>query len=131
VQIEQSDFVSFHIYDWPEALERRIKQLQVYGRPILCTEYLARGAGSTFDTSLPIALRQDVGMINWGFVVGKTQTNFPWDTWQRPYTQNPPVVWHHDLFHADGKPYRQAEVDQIRALTAQAQQQFDKKRRRK
>jgi hypothetical protein len=130
VQIEQSDIVTFHIYDWPEALERRIKQLRAYGRPILCTEYLARGAGSTFDTSLPIALRQDVGMINWGFVVGKTQTNFPWDSWQRPYTQNQPVVWHHDVFHADGKPYRQAEVDQIRALTAEAQRQFDKKRRR-
>ena len=131
VQIEQSDIVTFHIYDWPEALERRIGQLQAYGRPILCTEYLARGAGSTFDTSLPIALRHDVGMINWGFVVGKTQTNFPWDSWQRPYTQNPPVVWHHDVFHVDGKPYRQAEVDQIRALTMQAQQEFDRKRRRK
>jgi len=131
MQIEQSDIVTFHIYDWPEALERRIGQLQAYGRPILCTEYLARGAGSTFDTSLPIALRHDVGMINWGFVVGKTQTNFPWDSWQRPYTQNPPVVWHHDVFHVDGKPYRQAEVDQIRALTMQAQQEFDRKRRRK
>jgi hypothetical protein len=130
VQIEQSDIVTFHIYDWPEALEGRIKQLQAYGRPILCTEYLARGAGSTFDTSLPIALRHDVGMMNWGFVVGKTQTNFPWDSWQRPYTQNAPVVWHHDVFHADGKPYRQAEVDQIRALAAQAQQQFEKKRRK-
>ncbi len=130
VQIEQSDIVTFHIYDWPEALERRIKQLQAYGRPILCTEYLARGAGSTFDTSLPIALRHDVGMMNWGFVIGKTQTNFPWDSWQRPYTQSAPVVWHHDVLHADGKPYRQAEVDQIRALTAQAQQQFEKKRRK-
>jgi hypothetical protein len=130
VQIEQSDIVTFHIYDWPEALEGRIKQLQAYGRPILCTEYLARGAGSTFDTSLPIALRHDVGMMNWGFVIGKTQTNFPWDSWQRPYTQNAPVVWHHDVFHADGKPYRQAEVDQIRALAAQAQQQFEKKRRK-
>jgi hypothetical protein len=130
VQIEQSDIVTFHIYDWPEALERRIKQLQAYGRPILCTEYLARGAGSTFDTSLPIARRYDVGMINWGFVVGKTQTNFPWDSWQKPYTQSQPVVWHHDVFHADGKPYRQAEVDQIRALSAQAQQEFEKKRRR-
>ena len=131
VQIEQSDIVSFHIYDWPEALERRIKLLQAYGLPILCTEYLARGAGSTFDTSLPVALRHGVGMINWGFVVGKTQTNFPWDSWQRPYTQNQPVVWHHDVFHADGKPYRQAEVEQIRALTAQAQREFDKKRRQK
>ena len=55
MQIEQSDIITFHVYDWPEVLESRIKQLQPYGRPIVVTEYLARGAGSTFDTSLPIA----------------------------------------------------------------------------
>ena len=44
LQLEKSDFVTFHVYDWPEVLERRIKQLQAYGRPIICTEYLARGA---------------------------------------------------------------------------------------
>jgi len=127
VQIEQSDVITFHVYDWPEVLERRIQQLAVYGRPIICTEYLARGAGSTFDTSLPIAVTHRVGMINWGFVLGKTQTNFPWDSWQKPYTGNPPTVWHHDIFHADGKPHRQAEADQIRALTQAAQKTFDRK----
>jgi hypothetical protein len=119
-QLEQSDFITFHVYDWPEVLERKIKQLQTYKRPIVCTEYLARGAGSTFDTSLPIALKAKVGMMNWGFVVGKTQTQFPWDSWQKPYTGAPPVVWHHDVFHADGRPYRQAEVDLIRKLTSTA-----------
>jgi hypothetical protein len=131
LQIEQSDVITFHVYDWPEVLERRVRQLQAYGRPIICTEYLARGAGSTFDTSLPLARRLHVGMINWGFVLGKTQTNFPWDSWQKPYTQNPPVVWHHDVFHADGKPYRQAEVDQVRALTASAQQEFERAKRKR
>ncbi len=118
VQIEQSDFITFHVYDWPEVFERMIRQLEAYGRPIVVTEYLARGVGSTFDTSLPIAVKYNVGMINWGFVVGKTQTQYPWDSWQKPYTATPPAVWHHDIFHADGKPYRQAEVDQIRALTS-------------
>ncbi|HEV7608473.1 MAG TPA: hypothetical protein VGO61_14105 [Steroidobacteraceae bacterium] len=130
VQLDQSDFITFHVYDWPELLESRIKQLQPYGRPIVATEYLARGAGSTFDTSLPIALKYKVGMINWGFVLGKTQTNLPWDSWQKPYTQSQPQVWHHDVFHADGKPYRQAEIDQIRALTSAAQKEFERKRRK-
>ncbi len=67
-------------------------------------------------------------MINWGFVDGKTQTRYPWDSWQKPYTQSQPVVWHHDVFHADGKPYRQAEVDLIRAATVDAQAQFAKKK---
>jgi hypothetical protein len=131
VQIEQSDVITFHVYDWPEVFERKVKQLQAYGRPLICTEYLARGAGSTFDTSLPLALKYNVGMINWGFVLGKTQTHFPWDSWQRPYTQNPPVVWHHDIFHADGKPYRPAEVDQIRDAANAAQSAFDKKPRKR
>ncbi len=130
-QIEQSDVITFHVYDWPEVFERKVKQLQAYGRPLICTEYLARGAGSTFDTSLPLARRYNVGMINWGFVLGKTQTNFPWDSWQRPYTQNPPVVWHHDIFHADGRPYRQAEVDQIRDAASAAQAAFDRKPRKR
>ena len=130
-QIEQSDVITFHVYDWPEVFERKVKQLQAYGRPLICTEYLARGAGSTFDTSLPLARRYNVGMINWGFVLGKTQTNFPWDSWQRPYTQNPPVVWHHDIFHADGRPYRQAEVDQIRDAASAAQAAFDRQPPRK
>lgn len=130
-QLDNSDFITFHNYDWPEVLERRIRQLQTYGRPIVVTEYLARGAGSTFDSSLPIARRHNVGMINWGLVDGRTQTRYPWDSWQKPYTSSQPVVWHHEVFHADGRPYRQAEVDQIRAVTAAAQSEFDKKKRRK
>jgi len=124
VQLGQSDIITFHVYDWPEVFERRVKQLQPYGRPMICTEYLARGAGSTFDTSLPLGRRYNVGMINWGFVDGKTQTRYPWDSWQKPYTQNQPSVWHHDVFRGDGKPYRQAEVDQIRALTSEAERDF-------
>ena len=129
VQLLQSDIITFHDYSWPEVFERRIKQLQTYGRPILCTEYVARGAGSTFDQSLPIAYKYDVGVINWGFVLGKTQTNLPWDSWQKPYVDSQPVVWHHDIFHPDGKPYRQAELDLIRATTAQAERGFAKRAR--
>jgi hypothetical protein len=129
VQLTQSDVISFHDYSWPEVFERRVRQLQTYGRPIICTEYVARGAGSTFDNSLPIARKYHVGVINWGFVLGKTQTNFPWDSWQKPYTSQPPVVWHHDIFHPDGTPYRQAEVDLIRAATAAAEKEFQKRRR--
>ncbi len=44
------------------------QQLEQFHRPILCTEYMARGAGSTFDTVLPIAQQYHVGAINWGLV---------------------------------------------------------------
>ena len=117
-QLEQSDVLTFHEYSWPEAFAARIRQLTGYGRPIICTEYMARGAGSTFDGDLPVAKRANVGMINWGFVNGRTQTNLPWDSWERPYVLSQPQVWFHDIFHEDGTPYRQAEVDMLKAFSA-------------
>jgi hypothetical protein len=116
-QIEQSDVISFHSYGWPEEFARRVQQLAGYGRPLICTEFMARGAGSTIDGVLPLAKKLDVGMINWGFVEGRSQTTLPWDSWQRPYTLQPPTIWFHDLLHGDGTPYRQREADILRALS--------------
>lgn len=117
IQLAESDIISFHDYGWPEVFEAHIKELQPNHRPILCTEYMARGAGSTFDGSLPIAKNYHVGAINWGFVAGKTQTYFPWDSWQRPYVLIQPTLWFHEVFRQDDTPYRQHEVDLIRQLT--------------
>jgi len=117
IQLSESDVISFHNYGWPEEFEARIKELQIQHRPIICTEYMARGAGSTFDESLPIAKKYTVGAINWGLVAGKTQTYFPWDSWQRPYVLIQPTIWFHDVFRQDDTPYRQHEVELIRQLT--------------
>jgi len=115
IQLGESDVVTFHDYNWPETFERRVKQLTAWGRPVLCTEYMARGNGSTFDGSLPIGKKYNVAMINWGFVDGKTQTRLPWDSWQKPYVLNEPTIWFHEVFRSDGTPYRQRETDLIRA----------------
>ncbi len=117
IQIDLSDVISFHNYDKPGEFEKRVKWLQAYGRPILCTEYMARGNGSTFEGILPLAKKYKVAAYNWGFVAGKTQTWLPWDSWQHPYTDRKPSVWFHDIFTAEGQPYRQEEVDLIRQLT--------------
>ena len=117
IQLRESDVVTFHNYGWPEYFRRQIAWLKKYNRPVICTEYMARSVGSTFDTILPIAKEEKVGAINWGFVVGKTQTNLPWESWQHPYIHNQPPVWFHEVLHPDGTPYRQAEVDLIRRLT--------------
>lgn len=114
IQIDESDVITFHNYGWPEEFEQRIQELEQYHRPIICTEYMARGVGSLFDTILPIAKRDRIGAINWGFVAGKTQTYLPWDSWQRPYVLQQPPVWFHDIFYPDGRPYRQREVEIIR-----------------
>jgi hypothetical protein len=122
IQLRESDIITFHNYGWPEEFEARIKSLQKQGRPIICTEYMARGAGSTFDGSLPVAKKYHVGAINWGFVAGKTQTYFPWDSWQRPYVLLQPTIWFHEVFKQDDTPYRQREVDLIRELTGRGDQ---------
>ncbi len=117
IQVEESDVISFHNYESAADFERVIKLLQRYKRPIICTEYMARGNKSTFQGSLPIAKQYNVGAINWGLVQGKAQTHLPWDSWQKPYVDREPEVWFHEVFRADGTPYRQEEVDLIRRLT--------------
>ena len=117
VQLSESDIVTFHSYEKPEVFEQRILSLQHFHRPIICTEYMARTIGSTFQGSLPIAKKYHVGAINWGFVAGKTQTINPWDSWQHPYIDHPPTMWFHDIFRPDGTPYREDEVQLIRQLT--------------
>jgi hypothetical protein len=116
IQLEQSDVISFHNYDRPEEFEKRVRRLMQYNRPLLCTEYMARGNGSTFQGVLPIAKKYHVAAINWGLVAGKTQTYLPWDSWQHPYTEREPSVWFHEIFRTDGTPYRQEEAEFIKTI---------------
>ena len=117
IQLQESDIVTFHNYSWPEYFKRQIAWLKKYNRPVICTEYMARSVGSTFDTVLPIAKQENVGAINWGLVAGRTQTYLPWDSWQHPYVLDQPPVWFHEVLRPDGTPYREAEVELIRQLT--------------
>ncbi len=117
IQLGESDVISFHNYDWPEVFEARIHELRAQHRPMICTEYMARGNGSTFDTILPIGKREHVALINWGLVNGKTQTNLPWDSWKRPYVLIEPTIWFHDVFRGDGTPYREREAELLRQYT--------------
>ena len=116
IQLALSDVISFHNYDKPEEFEKRVLWLQRFHRPILCTEYMARTNGSTFQGTLPIARKYRVAAINWGFVAGKTQTYYPWDSWQHPYIDHQPAVWFHDIFRTTGAPYDKNEVTLIKGM---------------
>jgi hypothetical protein len=118
IQVRESDIITFHNYSWPEEFKAEIGWLRRFHRPVICTEFMARSIGSTFDTILPIARQERVGAINWGFVAGKTQTYLPWESWQHPYILSQPPVWFHEVLHPDGTPYRQAEVDLIKRLSS-------------
>jgi hypothetical protein len=109
-----SDVVSFHHYRSAASLERTIARLAAHGRPLWCTEYMARRAGCTLETHLPVFRRERVGCWNWGLVDGRTQTKF---AWVDPPGGPEPAVWFHDLLQADGTPYRAEEAALLRRMT--------------
>jgi hypothetical protein len=119
VQLTQSDIISFHCYGGLDEVKAWVENLRPLGRPLICTEYMARPNGSEFNPILGYFAEQKIGAHNWGFVAGKSNTIYPWDSWQKAYTAEPPV-WFHDIFRPDGTPYRQAEVDYIRKVTEAA-----------
>ncbi len=116
VQLGESDIIAFHNYGTLPEVKDCVHNLRRYDRPIICTEYMARPRGSTFNPILGWFKANDVGAFNWGFVSGKTQTIYPWDSWGKQYTGEPPL-WFHDIFHTDGTPYIPAEVQYIQSVT--------------
>ena len=116
-QLEESDVISFHTYAPLEEAKRCVQNLRRYERPLLCTEFMARPRGSRFDPVLGYFKEQNVGAYCWGFVGGKTQTIYPWDSWTKQYT-NEPSPWFHDILRRNGTPYDAAEVEYIKGLTS-------------
>jgi hypothetical protein len=116
IMLERSDIVTFHTYGPLPDAKTAAEWLQQSGRPVICTEYMSRGSGSTFETVMPYFKEQNIGAINWGLVNGRSQTIYPWDSWQKKYTEEP-TPWFHDVFRQDGTPYSEAEAKLIRELT--------------
>jgi hypothetical protein len=112
-QLEASDVITFHNYNDASSLAEQIHHLKALGRPVICTEYMARTRGSRFATHLPIFKQERVGCFNWGLVSGKTQTIYPWGS---PPGEPEPEVWFHDIFRRDGTPFDGAEVELIKQL---------------
>ncbi len=116
-QALNSDIITYHDYDEPEPHLRVIQLLKMFGRPMICTEYMARIRNSRFSNVMPVLKKENVGAINWGFVSGKTNTIYAWDTPMKDGGQ--PKEWFHDIFFADGKPYKQEEIELIKKLAKQ------------
>lgn len=113
-QILNSDIITYHDYEEPQWHLRVIQMLKTHGRPLICTEYMARTRNSRFANILPLLKKENVGAINWGFAAGKSNTIYAWDT---PMADGgPPIEWFHDIFKKDGTPYRQDEIDLIKKL---------------
>jgi hypothetical protein len=104
-----SDVITFHSYEDEARLAELIGRLRKHGRPIVCTEYMARTRGCTFAAQLPVFKRERVGCYNWGLVNGRTQTHIAWTGGSEP--------WFHDVFRPDGTPYDPEEIRVIRSMT--------------
>ena len=127
---KSSDVITFHTYE-SQKLEETIVKLQKIGRPVICTEYMAREFGTTFQFSMPIFKNKGVGCYNWGLVAGKSQTHFGWatildlhkkkengDILQEGEIIPEPEIWFHDILRADGSPYDEEEVTFIKKITS-------------
>lgn len=114
-QIESSDIITYHNYEGPEKHQAAIDTLKLPGRPLVCTEYMARRNNSLFENIMPMLKRENIGAINWGLVAGKSNTKYAWDE-PIPDGSEPPL-WFHEIFRPDGTPYKQAEVNLIKSLT--------------
>lgn len=116
IQLANSDVVTYHNYDELPLHQRVIALLKASGKPLICTEYMARTRNSRFSTILPMLKKENVAAINWGFVDGKTNTIYAWDTPLADGSQ--PIEWFHDIFKKDGTSYREDETNLIRKLNA-------------
>ena len=82
---------------------------------MICTEYMARTRNSKFQNIMPLLKENNIGAINWGFVAGKTNTIYAWDTPMPDGSE--PEVWFHDILRKDGSAFDDAEVALIKSFT--------------
>ena len=116
-QEAHSDIITFHSYEDAATVAQLIERFENHGRPVICTEYLARTADSHFETHLPLFRDAGVGCLSWGLVAGRTQTFYSWGS---PPGAPEPAIWYHDIYRADGTPYDEAEVELIRGVIGDA-----------
>jgi hypothetical protein len=116
--LANSDVISFHNYEELHKTIDRVGSIRPFGRPLLCTEYLARSVDSKFETHLPYFKKNKIAAYNWGLVAGKIQTQYPWASLNKKFTAEP-KIWHHDVLNPDGTPHIQSEVDLMKSLTSE------------
>lgn len=117
-----SDIVSFHAYASRKHVARYVDYLARSGRPLFCTEWMARGVDSRIRDQLELFHDQRIGCFQWGLVEGRSQTWLPWpeDILRHHGAADNESAWFHELLRADGRPYDPEEVVTIRQLTARA-----------
>ena len=85
LQLQNSDVITFHSYEPPDEMKARIAVSSAL-RPSGCLHRnIWRGRGEApLRRSCRCLKDEKVGAYNWGFVNGKSQTIYPWDSWEKP-----------------------------------------------
>lgn len=129
VALDLSDVISFHNYLPYRDMVPQIKALKKLNRPIFMTEWLSRTLRSNVEEIYPMLYLENIACYCWGLVVGKTQTNEPWeDYWKGYYSDDSHrerfdfSKWMHDLFRPNYRPYIPEEIELIKRYNALADQ---------
>jgi hypothetical protein len=131
--LELSDIISFHNYDSPEKFACCLRYMKRYNRPIFCTEWLHRIKHNDVKDIYPMLFLDNVANYCWGFVLGKTQTNEPWEDLWADYEADNTVdydftLWQHDLFRPNLRPYNPKEIEIITEMNAEADRLLNEER---
>ena len=120
VALMNSDVISFHSYSPFSWFCQTLDQFRTYGRPLFCTEWLQRVNHNEVHDIYPLLYMTNVANYCWGLVVGKTQTNEPWEWFWEQYEDSDKQVdfdftkWQHDLYRPNLRPYDPKETELIR-----------------
>lgn len=117
--LDLSDIVSFHAYCTLPRMMAVVGALETLGRPLMCTEWMARPIGSRIDDQLPFLRAHGVSAFQWGLVRGRSQTFLPWPGFGiETAVDGASSEWFHDILTEDGQPFCPREVELIRTLVA-------------
>lgn len=76
--LSHSDVISFHNYQaLDKGMQKEVEFLMSMtnsSRPIICSEYMSRTTGSTFNPILGFLHTNNIWAFNWGLVAGRMQT---------------------------------------------------------
>ena len=105
--LERSDIITFQSFESAGQVEALLLLLARYDRPIICSDWLMRQRGNTFENLLPLFSVNHVGWFNQGLVNGKTQG---WIQQEKFRSDTQPDLWQHDVFKPDGAAYDEEEI---------------------
>jgi hypothetical protein len=114
VCLSASDVLTFHWYGDVEETLEVADTIAPRGRPMMCTEYVARTMASRLTTHLPALHARGIGALHWGHVRGRTQTHQPWTSTRG---SGEPEEWFHDFLEPDGTAYDEDEIALLRELS--------------